>query len=42
VAVWSTLHGFALLQNAGVLENIPRLPPVATLEGGDRAAAARP
>ncbi len=32
VAIWSTLHGFASLQNAGVLENIPRLPPVATLE----------
>ncbi len=32
VATWSTLHGFASLQNAGVLVNIPRLPSVATLE----------
>ncbi len=37
VAVWSALHGFASLRNAGVLGNIPGLPSVGELE----AAAVR-
>lgn len=32
VTLWSTVHGFASLKNAGVLSNIPGLPPIETLE----------
>ena len=32
VAVWSTLHGFASLRDAGVLSNIPKLLSLASLE----------
>jgi AcrR family transcriptional regulator len=32
VSAWSTLHGFASLKAAGVLGNIPGLPPVDSLE----------
>jgi AcrR family transcriptional regulator len=31
VGVWSTLHGFASLQNGGILTNIPGLPSLPTL-----------
>jgi AcrR family transcriptional regulator len=33
VSLWSAVHGFASLRNAGVLGNIPGLPPLADLEG---------
>jgi AcrR family transcriptional regulator len=32
VGVWSAIHGFASLRDAGVLSNIPGLPPLAKLE----------
>jgi AcrR family transcriptional regulator len=32
VAFWSTVHGFAALRTAGVLTNIPGLPPLQALE----------
>lgn len=32
VAMWSAVHGFASLRNAGVLNNIPALPPLQSLE----------
>lgn len=40
VAVWSALHGFASLRNAGVLGNIPGLPSVGELEAAAMRAAA--
>jgi len=40
VAVWSALHGFASLRNAGVLGNIPGLPSVGELEAATVRAAA--
>ncbi len=32
VSLWSTVHGFASLRNAGVLTNIPGLPAIHALE----------
>jgi AcrR family transcriptional regulator len=32
VSLWSSVHGFAALRDAGVLTNIPGLPPLAELE----------
>jgi hypothetical protein len=32
VTVWSTVHGFASLKNAGVLTNIPGMPRLDVLE----------
>jgi hypothetical protein len=32
VVMWSTMHGFASLKNAGVLDNIPALPSMRVLE----------
>lgn len=41
VTVWSTLHGFAALKNAGVLTNIPGLPAIEVLETSAVASLSR-
>ncbi len=41
VRLWSVVHGFAALRDAGVLSNIPGLPPLAALEADIVASLGR-